>query len=793
MSDSLIERTLKSAETSTFAWPLADLARGFLHSGIQAPVEGATQLINHTTGSQLKALEIIKAAQPAPFLSASYNLQQLGGALGMLIPFSFCGKVLGLTGVLAESGLLARSLSLSGRVGKAAAGSLGMGESALWLEMQAGKLAFPAAKSALAGFVYDFTFHPVNETPNFWQDRLFNGLTGAAAFGTLEGSKLGLKTLENYRPFGSEMRRHFWSGLAAGVVDAETRSCLAGQGLTFDKALFESVYNFTVIGGALGAIDSYRSYKQSKITAPEVTPAESKIDTSDVPSSASVQDNGTSASTPSQSKEAKRLAKIENRKLRRQQTEQRRADGKAERKAEHLAAEALHKQRAQDRLAKALREERNKRAQKALQEQELKAQLAERTAKEKNAQRLAAEEKLKQQKLTEQGQLDAWKNSREAKKPADIWQNYKNDLRNGETPCSSNRGDKAQNELFNWVHNQHVLSGKEHPKVAALLELRQEVQTRMKAENWELVETNKHSIADRAGMDYILVNKSDGRYFFLDATLDKAGKRNLPELRLENVFDVHLQGTSNAHTVSAHCKRQFLELLSSRMNQESALNLKDTPPPNLSNKLLLEQSLNELDRFRADINRKCHYLDIEAKLCEADKRYLDAVNLRRTRNKLLSYNSDLNRVETYVRMKDQQLNDPSWARENASCETRVHKTLSKLLCDLFAGKCKLPNADTQSGDLILIDAQKRKFVFNQDADAIHIYERPQRARYEVSGVADLLQKQVSQAAAQPQAKGDAYALKRKLLSEGTGEHYSLLASLLESLSQIPSDVLLGRK
>lgn len=221
---------------------IKDFAQSALYAGVQTPIDGITQLVNHTADSELlPSVQLIDAPTQAEFGSASWHAQQVGGAAGMLIPFMAVTK-------LTRGGM--------NKMGLTAAEST-VGAEGLWNARA--KLAI--AESGISGFIYDAALKPVAPGEgNFWEARLKHGLTGAATFSTLTASSIGLRGLGSSalaKATGAtgllrnEVAIGALSGVPAGLVAAESNSLLTHGRHASAKDLAQSAYMMSFVGGAL--------------------------------------------------------------------------------------------------------------------------------------------------------------------------------------------------------------------------------------------------------------------------------------------------------------------------------------------------------------------------------------------------------------------------------------------------------------------------------------------------------------------------------------------------------------
>lgn len=211
---------------------LFDLSVDFMHSavyaGIQSPLTGATQLIDQVAGTHLdKAVSFIEAPEHAKFGSADWHAQQLGSALGTVLPFLAVHK--GLSATLGETAIMSN----------------------------------PIAQGAGSGLVFGSIFQPTESGENFWSSRLKNGVVSGVTFGAIGGFNGALGKLADsealsgtfaQRLVGNQVFSGIASGVPAGLVSAETGSLLAGKGLASGQDLAQSAYSYGLIGGAFGTL-----------------------------------------------------------------------------------------------------------------------------------------------------------------------------------------------------------------------------------------------------------------------------------------------------------------------------------------------------------------------------------------------------------------------------------------------------------------------------------------------------------------------------------------------------------
>ncbi len=224
-----------SVEKSTAHPSLLDLGvdfgRAAIYSGLQAPLTGVTQLIDEVADTHLaKSMSFIAAPEHAKFGSADWHAQQLGGALGTVLPFLAIHK--GVSTAFKDTALLAN----------------------------------PVSQGATSGLVFGTIFQPSNDDDNFWSSRLKNGVATGITFGALTGLNGAIgKVAESealsgtftQKVAGNAIFSGVVSGVPAGLVGAEAESLLNGKGFASGQDLIQSAYGYGLIGGTFGALSRF--------------------------------------------------------------------------------------------------------------------------------------------------------------------------------------------------------------------------------------------------------------------------------------------------------------------------------------------------------------------------------------------------------------------------------------------------------------------------------------------------------------------------------------------------------
>src|SRR5262249_22373747 len=119
--------------------------------------------------------QIIDAPSRAEFGTVNWHVQQIGGAIGLIVPFGIMNK-----GVKGAGGLLGRAVRFAG-FGAELSGA-------------ASKAALSILEMGATGAAFEGLLRPVQpEQGDFWSARGRNALAAAATFSTLQAVSMGLK------------------------------------------------------------------------------------------------------------------------------------------------------------------------------------------------------------------------------------------------------------------------------------------------------------------------------------------------------------------------------------------------------------------------------------------------------------------------------------------------------------------------------------------------------------------------------------------------------------------------
>jgi hypothetical protein len=224
-------------------------ARELLHSaayaGLQAPIEGVSQLVNHVSGSKvIPDFHIVDAPKAAEFGSVAWHAQQFGGAVGMIGSFYAVNK--GVGAVMAKPASAAEAASLR----------------------------FKVTQAASSGFVYDGLMRPVHaDEGNFWLARAKHATVGAVTFGTLAASAHGLNAFGKAAPdsmafkgtIRNELFNHTVAGVVAGSTNVQLESLLSGRGFASKEDTMRGGYTFAMVGLGLRGVEKGREVLAERV------------------------------------------------------------------------------------------------------------------------------------------------------------------------------------------------------------------------------------------------------------------------------------------------------------------------------------------------------------------------------------------------------------------------------------------------------------------------------------------------------------------------------------------------
>lgn len=214
-----------------------------LHSALQAPVNGVTQVIDGVAGTSLhekvKENEWFAAPKEAKFGSFDWHVQQVGSAVGIAADFIVLNK--GLKSV-------ARGL--------AAVNETGMPARAMTAFINK-----PILNATISGGVYDGLFRESASSESLLGSRLKQAGIGAATFATLSGTGSLMRSASEVgllgrgitqKLLGNQATVGFMAGVPAGILNAE----LASGGKASFEDLYKAGYGFAFLGGTVGGVNA---------------------------------------------------------------------------------------------------------------------------------------------------------------------------------------------------------------------------------------------------------------------------------------------------------------------------------------------------------------------------------------------------------------------------------------------------------------------------------------------------------------------------------------------------------
>ncbi|MBY0547610.1 MAG: hypothetical protein K2W95_09975 [Candidatus Obscuribacterales bacterium] len=218
------------------------------YSLLQSPLNSVAQIVDKSFGTEvLPSVQLIEPRQKAEFGSRNWHAQEVGNAVGMVLPF-----------LLMHAGTRA----LGKKVG------LDLCHNGALTTRRYGNEVLLAGSTGIA---YGALLTPSDPKESLLFGRLKNATEQGATFATLAavagGMKLWGQTLENRvaaRLLRNDIFAATLAGIPAGSVSADAHSVLAGKGLASRKEREQAMYGFMVIGGTLGLAHSFGDTRMSK-------------------------------------------------------------------------------------------------------------------------------------------------------------------------------------------------------------------------------------------------------------------------------------------------------------------------------------------------------------------------------------------------------------------------------------------------------------------------------------------------------------------------------------------------
>lgn len=214
---------------------IVDFGHALIHSALENPINGISQVINHAIGTEIPELQIVGDVKN-PSVGA-----KLGSIAGGVIDYYVLSRVAGSTmGNLGGSGTLGSTL-----------------------------------RGGIVGGVYSGLLTPTDAaSDSFFKDRLTSGLVGAAGFAGMSAAgsylaKTGMFAVPEVRSLTGSMTFGALSGAAGGVAQSEAEAIFKkGEILPSFGDLASNTLTMASFGAAFGALDfGYNKY----VSPPKVT------------------------------------------------------------------------------------------------------------------------------------------------------------------------------------------------------------------------------------------------------------------------------------------------------------------------------------------------------------------------------------------------------------------------------------------------------------------------------------------------------------------------------------------
>ncbi|HEY9713118.1 MAG TPA: hypothetical protein V6C72_06590, partial [Chroococcales cyanobacterium] len=224
-------------ENSSIASDLKEFGESLFVSAVQNPVNGLSQLASAVTepitGEKLPELNLVHPDKPTT--EGGRLSQQVGTALGLILPFMLARSAVGVT---------------TEKFGLQASSSIGAA----------------AAEQGATGALMGLALTPSDPNQNFWMSRLKSGAIDAGTFAAMGAAGAGLNSISSFGLQDASLARRVFttaavgagSGLPGGFVNAELSSLLNGKGAASLGDVGNNMAGFAAFGGLMGGVGALR-------------------------------------------------------------------------------------------------------------------------------------------------------------------------------------------------------------------------------------------------------------------------------------------------------------------------------------------------------------------------------------------------------------------------------------------------------------------------------------------------------------------------------------------------------
>jgi hypothetical protein len=297
------------------------------------------------------------------------------------------------------------------------------------------------------------------------------------------------------------------------------------------------------------------------------------------------------------------------------------------------------------------------------------------------------------------------------------------------------------------------------------------MQRTLKDGNWQLFSTPKGSAADNAKMDYLLINKTDGRWTFFDTTADPESKQGVSPLRRPTIVVIQKEEGSP----DLQSRMDFMQQVIDATRADTPFNAREIMPPSWSATKSEAEHAADLARFRKQVIAVAARLESESHLPDTDP--WDHTGLVQDARNLRLYEDELARAQKFANRSNNEQADPEYPRHLKSFEDKVNSTTRGIVGNMVAKGSTSP--EYSSG------ATRTKVEYNKQYDELTVFANGQRFR--IANVTAKIEDAIRDVVGR---KGlTDYDLKRRLLAGQTAE--SVRTALVMRLEHNWSGELIG--